>query len=213
MTDMIKIAYCNVENLDLNKAYPLVSAKRKEKIDFYRFNKDKRLSCGAYLLAEKMLAEEGIVNPNFETHKFGKTYISNYENIYFNISHSKNMVSCAISDAEIGCDIEFNDPQIDLNISKNYFFNSEYENIKRSKNPSNEFFKYWVLKESYMKYCGLGFRLELSDFEIVIDSEIRLKNDIHNIKFNLFDVGRYKLATAGHFKTKEVNEYSLEDLY
>ena len=27
---MIKIAYCNVENLDLNKAYPLVSAKRKE---------------------------------------------------------------------------------------------------------------------------------------------------------------------------------------
>lgn len=64
-----------------------------------------------------------------------------------------------------------------------------------------------------MKYCGLGFRLELSDFEIVIDSEIRLKNDIHNIKFNLFDVGRYKLATAGHFKTKEVNEYSLEDLY
>ena len=123
------------------------------------------------------------------------------------------MVSCAISDAEIGCDIEFNDPQIDLNIAKNYFFNSEYENIKRSKNPSNEFFKYWVLKESYMKYCGLGFRLELSDFEILIGNEIRLKNDINNVKFNLFDVEEYKLATAGHFKTKKVDEYSLKELY
>ena len=43
---MIKIAYCNVEKLDLNKAYPLVSADRQKKISSYRFDKDKKLSCG-----------------------------------------------------------------------------------------------------------------------------------------------------------------------
>ena len=47
---MIKLAYCNVENLDLKKAYNLVSRNRQEKIDFYRFEKDKKLSAGAYLL-------------------------------------------------------------------------------------------------------------------------------------------------------------------
>lgn len=209
---MIKLAYCNVENLDLSRGYNLVSSKRKEKIDFYRFEKDKKLSCGAYLLALKMIREEGFKNPEFKTHEFGKTYIANYEDIYFNISHSGKMVCCAISDKEIGSDIEYTDPDIDLNIAKNYFYNSEYENIMNSKNPSDKFFKYWVLKESYMKYTGLGFRLELNDFEILLGKNIKLKNDKYNLKFNLFDVGEYKLASAGHFKTKKLNEIDTNDL-
>ena len=68
---MIRLAYCNVENLDLKKAYPQVSKKRQEKIDFYRFVKDKKLSCGAYLLLRKMLAEANITNPVFKTEKYG----------------------------------------------------------------------------------------------------------------------------------------------
>ena len=52
---MIKLAYCNVENLDLERAYPLVSKNRRQKIDFYRFEKDKKLSAGAYLLLKKLL--------------------------------------------------------------------------------------------------------------------------------------------------------------
>jgi len=204
---MIRIAYCNVENLDLKKGYELVSDKRKEKIDFYRFEKDKKLSCGAYLLLQNLLYEEGITKPEFETGKYGKAYICNYENVYFNVSHSGKMVCCAISDREIGADVEYNDPTIDLNIAKNYFYNSEYENIMKSANPSNEFFRYWVLKESYMKYTGLGFNLDLDSFEIIIDDDIKLKND-ENIKFNLFDVGEYKLASAGHFKTKKLDKYT-----
>ena len=203
---MIRIAYFDVENLDLKKGYELVSDKRKEKIDFYRFDKDKKLSCGAYLLLQKMLNEEGVTKPEFEVGKYGKAYIRNYEDIYFNVSHSGKMVCCAISDREVGVDVEYNDPTIDLDIAKNYFYNSEYENIIKSDNPSNEFFRYWVLKESYMKYTGLGFNLDLDSFEIIIDDDIKLKDDA-NIKFNLFDVGDYKLASAGHFKTKKLEKY------
>ncbi len=203
---MIKLTYYNVENLDLKKGYELVSDKRKEKIDFYRFDKDKKLSCAAYLLLQKELNAEDIINPEFEIGKYGKAYISNYEDIYFNISHSGKIVCCAISDREVGVDVEYNDPEIDLNIAKNYFYNSEYENIMKSDNPSNEFFKYWVLKESYMKYTGLGFNLDLDSFEIIIDDDIKLKND-NDLKFNLFNIDEYKLASAGHFKTKNIEKY------
>lgn len=202
----MKLAYYNVENLDLKKGYELVSQKRKEKIDFYKFDKDKKLSCAAYLLLQKLLDEEGITQPEFKIGKYGKAYICNYEDIYFNLSHSKKIVSCAISNKEIGVDVEYNDPTIDLNIAKNYFYNSEYENIMKSDNPSNEFFKYWVLKESYMKYTGLGFNLDLNSFEIIIDDEIKLKND-NTVKFNLFNIEEYKLASAGHFKTKNIEKY------
>lgn len=211
---MIKIAYCNVEKLDLNKAYPLVSADRQKKISSYRFDKDKKLSCGVYLLLKKLLDEINITNPLFKTEKYGKAYISNHSDIHFNVSHSGKYVVCAIADTPVGVDIEYNDPEIDLNIAKLYFFNSEYRRIIESDNSSNEFFNYWVLKESYMKYTGLGFHLKLDTFEIIIDNnDIGLKNDKNNIKFNLFDVDNYKLAFACNQSTNKIFGYDVEELY
>ena len=168
---MIKLAYCNVEELNLTKTYNLLPQNRKKKVNRFRFIKDKKLSCGVYLLLRKMLDEENISNPIFKTEKFGKTYISNYEDIHFNLSHSGKMVACGISDKPIGVDVEYNDSAIDLDIAKNYFFNTEYDSIMNSDDSPNEFFNYWVLKESYMKYTGLGFQLDLNSFEIVIEKE------------------------------------------
>ena len=54
---MIKVAYCNVKDLDLEKSYPLLPENRKEKADHFIFDKDKKLSCGAYLLLKKLLDE------------------------------------------------------------------------------------------------------------------------------------------------------------
>lgn len=210
---MIRLAYCNVENLDLKKAYSLVSKNRQEKIDFFRFEKDKKLSAGAYLLLMKLLSEENIDNPIFRTGKYGKAYISNHKNIYFNLSHCDKMVLCSISDREVGVDVEFNDPEIDLDIAKNYFYNSEFESIMNSQNPSDKFFSYWVLKESYMKYTGLGFNLDLDSFEIIIEDKIRLKNDDKNLKFNLFDVDDYKVGIAGHYDVSDLIEYDVNDLF
>ena len=210
---MIKLAYCDVENLDLKKAYPLVPRERREKIDFYRFEKDKKLSAGAFLLLKKLLSDENIHDFNIKTGKYDKPYISDDLNIYFNFSHSGKMVLCAISDKELGVDIEINDPTIDLNISKNYFYNSEYENIMNSKNPSDKFFQYWVLKESYMKYTGLGFNLSLDSFEIILDDEIKLKDDSENLKFNLFEIKDYKIGIASHYNVSELIEVNVNELY
>ena len=210
---MIKLAYCNVENLDLEKAYPLVSKTRQEKIDFYRFEKDKKLSAGAYLLLKKLLSEKNITNPIFKTGKYGKAYISNYEDIYFNLSHSGKLVLCAISDMEVGADVEYIDGEIDLNIARHYFYNREYESIMNAENESDEFFKYWVLKESYMKYTGLGMNLELDSFEMVIEDTIRLKDDDEDLKFNLFNIKNYKVGIASHYNVSELIEYDINELY
>ena len=209
---MIKLAYLNVENLDLKKSYEMLSKDRKEKVDFYRFDKDKKLSAGAYLLLKKLLTEIGIDDFEIKIGKYGKAYISDQENIYFNMSHSSKLVACAISDKEVGVDIEYNDSEIDLNIAKNYFYNQEYESIMKAQNPSDEFFNYWVLKESYMKYTGLGFNLELNSFEIILEDKITLKNDKNNIKFNLFDLEEYKLAIASSYNVEECFEYKISEI-
>lgn len=210
---MIKIAYCNVEKLDLKRAYPLVSTDRQKKISGYRFSKDKKLSCGAYLLLRKLLDEINITNPIFKTEKYGKAYITNYSDIHFNMSHSGKYVACAVADTPIGVDIEYNDSMIDLNIAQHYFFNSEYNRIIESDNPSEEFFNYWVLKESYMKYTGLGFNLKLDEFEIIIEDENILLKDDDSIMFNLFDVEDYKLAFCSKQSTNNITEYEIRELY
>ena len=209
---MIRLAYCDVSDLDLSKSYRHLSDERKEKVNSFRFSKDKKLSAGAYLLLKKLLNEENITEPTFETGKYGKAYISNYENVHFNLSHSGKFVSCAISDKEVGVDVEYNDPTIDLKIAENYFFNTEYENIIKSKTPSDEFFNYWVLKESYMKYTGLGFNLELNEFEILLRDEIKLKNDKHDLKFSLFDIENYKLAICSRYNVDKPIRYRIDDL-
>lgn len=215
---MIKLYYSNVEDLDLEKGYIKVSSQRKEKIDFYKFAKDKKLSCGAALLLLKVLSNLGVEDPIFKKGEFNKPYISNYPDIHFNLSHSKNLVACAVSDAPVGVDIEYIDFNIDLDIAKHYFYNNEYDSILNSSKPQEEFFNYWVLKESYMKYTGLGFNLALDSFNIDLLSsrDIALKIDdklIRNVKFSLFSLDSYKLAAASRYEVESVTELDINDLY
>lgn len=228
---MIKIAICNVKDLELEKAIKKVSKKRRKKVSKYRFLKDKKLSCGAQLLLNKMLSEEDISSPEYDEDYYHKPYIINHD-IEFNISHSKEIVACALSNKNVGIDIEYVDKNIDLNIAKHYFYDEEYEKITKSSDKEDEFFKYWVLKESFMKYTSLGFNLELNEFNINIEYEdinVLLKNkdktlkqmrknnnrsiDLDNLKLKLFNIEDYKLAVTSLEEVSEFKVYDVKELY
>ncbi|MEI3542070.1 MAG: hypothetical protein V8P98_04620 [Acutalibacteraceae bacterium] len=82
---------------------------------------------------------------NFYKNSFGKPYLTDYENFYFNISHSGDFVICAISDHEVGVDIQKIKP-----ISTAF-----KEKFVGRKNASLEdFYSMWVLEESYVKFLG-----------------------------------------------------------
>jgi 4'-phosphopantetheinyl transferase len=103
----------------------------------------------------------------FNTNDFGKPFLENYSDLHFNISHSNNLIICAVSKKNIGVDIEYI-KHIPLNSFVNKFFTlSEWEYIHNSENKHNSFFELWTLKESYVKYIGSGLRKCFSKFEIV----------------------------------------------
>ncbi len=213
---MIYVAYCDVTDLDLNNGYNLVSNERQVMIDKFYFKKDKLLSCGAELLLRYLLKKLNITDPIFKRQKYGKPYISNYKNIYFNISHSENIVFCAVSDNKVGVDVEYIDETIDLLIAKKFFFNEEYETIKKSTNPIDMFFNLWVLKESFMKYKGLGFELPLNSFSISLDEKYIsvTMNDqkISDIKFTLKTVNNFKLAVCSKNNISNFSNVNSKDL-
>lgn len=167
-------------------AYNSVFDERKRKTDKYRFEKDKRLSLGGGLLLKYALSKAGynICSPEFAYGENEKPYLKDSD-IYFSISHSEDYAICAVSDAEIGCDIE-KIKDVDLKIAEKFFTPSEYESILKEPDENGRqdmFFRCWTLKESFMKATGLGMSLSLSDFEIVPQKNISVIQSVDSRKY------------------------------
>ena len=201
-------------------AYAVVSPVRREKTDRFRFEKDKRLSLGAELLLRHALRSEGLgeVPMIFDYGAQGKPRFKD-GGAYFNLSHSEEYVVCALAPHEVGCDVEQITP-IDLNIARRFFFCSEYDDIaaQATENARNDlFFRYWTLKESFMKVTGLGMKLPLDAFEIVRGAEITVRQSVDErpYRFAEFDdlVG-YKcaLCTAGNCRGAALHKVDLEKI-
>ncbi len=73
-------------------------------------------------------------------------------NIFFNVSHSENLVGIAIANIEVGLDIEFKNKE-----RKDKFINytCSDDEIKFIKDES-DFYKLWTSKESLLKCLGIG---------------------------------------------------------
>lgn len=85
--------------------------------------------------------------------QYGKPYLINHYNIYFNISHTKEYLIFAVADSELGIDLEYIDDNLDMNIKDIVFSPQECELIETAK----EFYTLWSKKEAYLKYLGTGF--------------------------------------------------------
>lgn len=203
----------DVSELDLNKVWNSVSKERIKKAGEFFYKKDKLLSIGAELLLKHTLEKIDVFDPIFGTDRYGKPYLRNYSNVHFNLSHSERYVACAVSDSPIGVDIEYIH-DIDLNVAKHFFYNSEYEYILSNSNKKRAFFRLWVLKESYMKMTGMGFRLAPSEFCIEINDEIKLIHKENTGKFGLWNVcrGEYMLGVCSKSRITEPILINLQDI-
>lgn len=85
--------------------------------------------------------------------KYGKPYLKNNK-LYFNISHTKNIVIIAIADKEVGIDVQYKcyKPQI---INK-YFTPKEIAYINKALDKEDVFTTIWTKKEAYVKMIGEG---------------------------------------------------------
>lgn len=179
-------------------ALKCVSSARKEKTLRFKPLSDRLTSLGAELLLIKALFDLGFkdVKPEFCFGPNEKPYLSNLKDVFFNISHSGRYVICAVSDREIGCDIE-KICDNDLKIAKRFFCREEYERILSLSSPEKRtdlFYRYWTLKESVIKACGKGLALELDSFRIDLDA------------------GRPSLAVVKKEKAEDLAQYSVEEL-
>ncbi len=108
-----------------------------------------------------------------DTTQYGKPYIKNPKGFYFNISHTKDIIVCGLSNSPIGVDIEKIKP-IKKKIVENFFNLHEKVYVYSDLEKENErFTEIWTRKEAYVKWIGKGMEVGFDTFDVINDIRIK----------------------------------------
>ena len=105
----------------------------------------------------------------------GKPYLREYPQIQFNISHCMGLAVLAVGDCSVGIDVEYVRPYREP-LLKRVLSEAELRQMEAAGEAGREelFFRFWTLKESYVKAVGCGITVPLQDisFQIGKNGEI-----------------------------------------
>lgn len=146
-----------------------LSSSRRRKVMKYLRADDRKRCMGAGILLAEILPLYGESPEKITCGPEGKPQA---ENVHFNLSHSGNLVICAVGEKAVGCDIEKIEKEPE-GVAKHFFHQNEAEYLQKFSEPERSamFFRLWTWKESYVKMTGEGLKLSLRDFEILPKGE------------------------------------------
>ena len=149
--------------------------ERREKALRQRESIKRKQSAGASLLLRWALKQRGLESKALRYGDNGKPSV---EGICFSLSHSGDMVICAVGDKPVGCDIE-RIAQAHEKLAERFFAPAELEYLRSFSDDAlnREFFRLWTMKESYIKMTGDGLKLPLSSFRIDIGGDLSVFRD------------------------------------
>lgn len=156
----------NIQKLssqEYDKWYELMDAEKKARVDKFRFVEDKKRTVVGEMLARTAIAKwcqvpaESVV---FGKNNYGKPFAKDLA-VEFNVSHSGDMVVCAVSDRPVGIDVEQIRPMRDSVAKRicsqeelDYWSDTSADEAERL----NRFFEIWTAKEAYCKCIGTGIQ-------------------------------------------------------
>ena len=159
----------DIWDFDLESSLREISEQRREQALRFKHEQGCRLCVLAYLLLKQGLREEyGIMdNPVFEYNEHGKPSIVGHPEIFFNLSHCKEAVACAISDQPVGIDVE-SVRSYKERLGRYTMNDEEVRDIETSEQPDTTFIRLWTMKEATMKLVVTGIS---KDMKSVIDTD------------------------------------------
>ncbi|MGH1386745.1 4'-phosphopantetheinyl transferase family protein [Kordia sp.] len=205
--------YTSEENHNalLRKYLPVLPQSYREKILRFRNWKDAQLS-----LLGRLLLEHGIKTkfPQYADMleiaytQFRKPYFKDHD-LKFNISHSKDMAICVLSDgADMGVDIEEIAP-VNINDFKDYMTPYEWQEVVNSSKKEDAFYKYWTKKEAVIKADGRGLSIPLKSFEIK-EEMTQIENNSYVLKEIFLDMN-YACYVALKKNASQQNEPTFDE--
>ena len=167
----------------------LLSVEERERAARFVRAEDRQSFVLAHALVRTMLSRFAAVHPadwRFTAGPFGKPAISHPTScagLQFNLSHTRGLAACAVAlNCPVGVDVEAITRQTDCAMLAATVFSPRELAAWRSTPPElrqRNFFRYWTLKEAYIKACGLGLSLPLDAFSFTLREDGPPALEIH----------------------------------
>ena len=215
----MEVYYFDIEPLRnkviFNSQIENITEGRLERIEKSQSTADKLRLMGSGLMIN-FIKTKYFVDSDVATDKHGKPYFVNSD-LKFNLSHSGRYVVAAVSDYEIGIDIQKKKADKHRIAEKN-FLQGECAYINAGANDEERhqrFCEVWTLKEAYLKNIGMGLRKPLNSFEIVFRPEgpvIRNQTEFKCTQFKMNDKYIVSICKDINDEGFELSEVTLENV-
>ena len=149
----------------------------RRRADRFVFAADRSVYTAAHALTRAMLSEAtgcGVDVWRYEEGEHGRPELASScatEGLRFNISHTRGLVACAIARSDVGVDVKAADWRVDFALADSVFAPEEAATLKAAapEDRRSLFFRFWTLKEAFIKATGEGLRRPLNSFSFTLD--------------------------------------------
>lgn len=201
---MIKVYWLDCSPLfdeqKLTCVLPHFDEQRQAKTMRYKTIEHRAQSAGAGLLLHRLFGAT-----EYEYGENGKPYLKGRNDLYFSLSHSDRYVVCAVSDCEVGVDIEPLSP-VRPAVLRRCFTPKEQEWIGED---AARFARLWTMKEAYMKLTGTGLSVPAKEIHLPIPPSNGM-DEINQCYWSLLERDGFLLSLASkQFDDCEIIPHSL----
>lgn len=174
----------------LAEYWSLLSAEELRQQTRFHFERDRHRYLVTHAMVRTVLSKYAEVAPRewqFSVNVYGKPSIAaqhtTARGLEFNASHTDGLVVLGVAyERAIGVDVEnVRTREVDVEIANRYFAPAEVAALRAlpRERQQRQLFKYWTLKESYIKARGMGLSIPLDRFAFDLEDPagIRLTTD------------------------------------
>jgi 4'-phosphopantetheinyl transferase len=149
-----------------------LSSEEMQRYQRFFYEQDKQNYLVSHVLLRNVLSKYADVQPSrwsFTCNQLGKPEIEKRQGlpeIEFNITHTKGLCACVIAmHTQVGVDAENISRQCDYKkLAQRMFAKDENILLASSGEPAVQFYKFWTLREAYVKALGTGLSGSSKEF-------------------------------------------------
>ena len=195
--------HCHIWDIDIDqRSYDiafneinLLFHKEKEQFHSFRLQEDKARLIISHIALRHIITYYTNIPTllvEFQYKQYNKVYLANKTSnyLFFNLSHAHNKAVIAISNTEVGVDIEHIKNLVDIDELASVIYScdesQQFSQLNCDQEKLNYFYTIWTKKEAYLKALSIGLINDLKSIHLGVEAKSKIDHKFVLQKINIY---------------------------